>query len=211
MNHREGTEWRIRTAAVRALAKHGYANLSIKRIGEELGQSSSLLYHYFDDKDDLLLSTLDLIGEEFVEQQDHDEPSDPKADLADLIDAFFDPLSVAENSSTNEGEIEFKVVLVHVYAELWAQATRDERYRTKITELENQFVDEITQSLKRGIEENQFREVPPKKTAEHMFALFLHGLHTKTAVDRDEAAEMTRTSLYRLAERELSVDLRNFR
>lgn len=209
MSHREGTEWRIRVAAIRALAKHGYADLSIKRIGEELGQSSSLLYHYFDDKDDLLLSTLDLVGEEFVNQRDHDEPSNPKEDLADLIDAFFDPFSVTMDDAVTADEIDFDVVLVYVYAELWAQATRDERYRAKITELETRFVDEITRTLERGIEEGQFRETAPTKTAEHIFALFLHELHTKTAVDRDEAAEMTRSNLYDLTERELSVDLRN--
>ena len=209
MSHREGTEWRIRVAAIRALAKHGYADLSIKRIGAELGQSPSLLYHYFDDKDDLLLSTLDLVGEEFVDRRDHDGSSDPKADLSDLIDSFFDSFAVTTDDVSTADEIAFDVVLVYVYAELWAQATRDERYRAKITELETQFVDEITRTLERGIETGQFRETAPTRTAEHLFALLLHGLHTKTAVDRDEAAEATRSSLYDLTERELSVDLRD--
>lgn len=64
------TEQRIREAAFRALAEHGYADLSIKDIGEELNQNLSIIYYYyFDSKDDLLLSMLDVFIEIFVRQR----------------------------------------------------------------------------------------------------------------------------------------------
>ena len=46
-------------AAFRALRKHGYASVTIQRIGDEFDKSPSLVYHHYDGKDDLLI---DLMG-----------------------------------------------------------------------------------------------------------------------------------------------------
>jgi AcrR family transcriptional regulator len=48
----------IMQATYRALRAHGYARLTIQRIGDEFPKSKSLLYHHYDGKDDLLLEFL---------------------------------------------------------------------------------------------------------------------------------------------------------
>lgn len=92
------TEQRIREAAFRALAEHGYADLSIKDIGEELRQNPSITCYYFDSKDQLLLSMLDVFVEIFIGQRTEQPITDAKGALErfDRIDpdlADLQPLS----------------------------------------------------------------------------------------------------------------------
>jgi TetR/AcrR family transcriptional repressor of bet genes len=46
------------SATRRCLAKNGFAKLSVKAIAEEAGLSTGIIYHYFKNKDDLLLNVI---------------------------------------------------------------------------------------------------------------------------------------------------------
>ncbi|ELZ53713.1 MULTISPECIES: TetR/AcrR family transcriptional regulator [Halorubrum] len=59
------TRQAILGAAFRALCEHGYANVTIKRIGDEFDKSQSLVYHHYDGKDDLLLDLLEYLLDQF--------------------------------------------------------------------------------------------------------------------------------------------------
>ncbi|MCW5750017.1 MAG: TetR family transcriptional regulator C-terminal domain-containing protein [Alphaproteobacteria bacterium] len=48
----------LRDAAVRSIAKHGYAGVTVSMICEEAGFSRGLIGHYFKGKDDLLLEAI---------------------------------------------------------------------------------------------------------------------------------------------------------
>ncbi|QAU12403.1 TetR family transcriptional regulator [Halorubrum sp. BOL3-1] len=52
-------------AAFRALREHGYASVTIQRIGDEFDKSPSLVYHHYDGKDDLLLDLLGFLLDAF--------------------------------------------------------------------------------------------------------------------------------------------------
>lgn len=45
-------------AAIRCLIERGYANFSVKDIAEEAGVSTGILYHYFENKDDIMVQVL---------------------------------------------------------------------------------------------------------------------------------------------------------
>lgn len=54
----EGTRARLIEAVRRILAEKGYPAATIKAIAQEAHSAPGLIYHYFDDKDDLLLAVL---------------------------------------------------------------------------------------------------------------------------------------------------------
>lgn len=59
------TREEILAATYRSLREHGYADLTIEKIGREFEKSPSLVYHHFDDKDDLVLAMLDSLLDSF--------------------------------------------------------------------------------------------------------------------------------------------------
>ncbi|MWV65802.1 TetR family transcriptional regulator [Halorubrum sp. JWXQ-INN 858] len=71
----DGTREEILGAAFRALCAHGYAELTIQRIGDEFEKSPSLLYHHYDGKDDLLVDLLEFLLDGFEEAVSEDELS----------------------------------------------------------------------------------------------------------------------------------------
>ncbi|MEF8774483.1 MAG: helix-turn-helix domain-containing protein, partial [Halobacteriales archaeon] len=52
----EDTDEALMAATYRALCEHGYADLTIQQIGAEFEKSTSLLYHHYDGKDELLVA-----------------------------------------------------------------------------------------------------------------------------------------------------------
>ncbi len=191
MNEQGGTEQRIREAAFRAIAEHGYANLSIKIIGEELGQSPSLIYHYFEDKDELLLSLLDVFSEKFVESQLRERTGNPEDDLRSVVDVFLGPTPL-ESGPAVASSSEIERAAPSVFIELWAQAVRDDAYREKLTEIEIDVRDVLATILDDGIEDGTFHDIDTEKTAEHILALLLHGMHTRITTNRETVPDAMR-------------------
>jgi AcrR family transcriptional regulator len=110
-------------AAFRALCEHGYADLTIKRIGEAFEKSPSLVYHHYDGKDELLVDLLGFLLEGFeaaVSRDAFDLP--PRARLDAYVAAMTDPDGV-DDEHAPDGR--FLAAMV----ELRAQAATDEAYR----------------------------------------------------------------------------------
>ncbi|OYR56233.1 TetR/AcrR family transcriptional regulator [Halorubrum halodurans] len=110
-------------AAFRALCEHGYADLTIKRIGEAFEKSPSLVYHHYDGKDELLVDLLEFLLEDFeaaIAGGAFDLP--PRARLDAYVAAMTDPDGV-DDEHAPDGR--FLVAMV----ELRAQAATDGAYR----------------------------------------------------------------------------------
>ena len=141
------TRQAILSAAFRALCEHGYASVTIQRIGDEFDKSPSLVYHHYDGKDDLLLDLLGFLLDEFeasVADGAVTEPSDgdtaPAGDdvsemapeeafdrsareqLDGYLTAAVDPASLDDPYAPDER-------FVTVMTELRSQAASDEAYR----------------------------------------------------------------------------------
>ncbi|RLM70916.1 TetR family transcriptional regulator [Halorubrum sp. Atlit-8R] len=140
------TRQAILGAAFRALCEHGYANVTIQRIGDEFDKSPSLVYHHYDGKDDLLLDLLGFLLDQFeasVADGSLAERSDDAAagagddvpeiapeafdrsardQLDDYLTAVVDPASLDDPYAPDER-------FVTVMTELRAQAASDEAYR----------------------------------------------------------------------------------
>lgn len=117
------TRQAILAAAFRALCEHGYADLTVSRIGEEFDKSPSLVYHHYDGKDELLVDLLEFLLDGFEAAI-----STGGFDLSprDRIDAYvaatIDPASVDDEYAP---DARFLTAIV----ELRAQAASDDAYR----------------------------------------------------------------------------------
>lgn len=187
------TEQRIREAAFRALAKHGYADLSIKDIGKELGQNPSLIYHYFDSKDDLLRSMLNVFVKIFIDQQSEKPITDAEEELRRFIDQILHPKPTQVKEVVRSPPSDIEKAISRIFVELWAHATWDSEFRRETTQVEDRLRETLARIIRAGIELDQFRSVDPELTADHIFFLLKQGVHTRTTTNRDTAVEQVQT------------------
>ncbi|PAU84743.1 TetR family transcriptional regulator [Halorubrum salipaludis] len=117
------TRQAILGAAFRALCEHGYADLTIKRIGEEFDKSPSLVYHHYDGKDELLVDLLGFLLDGFEESVSEGAfDMTPREQLDTYVAATTDPDSIP-------GEYGPDGRFMTAIVELRAQAATDEAYR----------------------------------------------------------------------------------
>ncbi|ELZ47303.1 TetR family transcriptional regulator [Halorubrum coriense DSM 10284] len=135
------TRQAILGAAFRALCEHGYANVTIARIGDEFDKSPSLVYHHYDGKDDLLIDLLEFLLDEFEASVAGGPPEDtPEAEAATEMapeaafdrsarDQLDDYLTAAVEPAALDQTHAPDARFVTVMTELRSQAANDEAYR----------------------------------------------------------------------------------
>lgn len=180
------TERRLREAAFRSLVERGYAELSIKAIGEESGHSPSLIYHYYDDKDDLLLSMLETFTQRFIDVQVDEPVEDAERALRDLLDRILDPSPAEVEPALTPPSTDVAVALARVYVELWSRSARDETFRERVAATEDRMRETIARIVAAGVENGEFRPVDPDETAQHIHSLVLHALHVRATSGQEE-------------------------
>jgi AcrR family transcriptional regulator len=183
VTERSGTEQAIMEATYRALRRHGYADLSIKNIGEEFEKSTSLVYYHYDDKDDLLLSFLDFVLDEFVTRTVENPDGDPETRLYGLVDRIL-PREFDDELREFHG----------VMLELRAQAARDPDYRAQFTGIDDLVVATAAEIVRDGVRAGQFRDVDPEPVAERLVALLFRGMDVRVTTDRATAVETLRAA-----------------
>ena len=172
-----GTRDEIMQATYRALCDHGYADLTIQRIGDRFAKSKSLLYHHYDGKDELLLDLLSFMLEEFERTIDADPGDDPAGHLREMLDRVLAPDLPADRR-------EFGAAMV----ELRAQAAHDARYREKFTRHDRFFRGQIERTVRVGIDDGTFRAVDPERVAALVFTV-IEGVRTRRSTsDIDDVA-----------------------
>nr|WP_252718732.1 TetR/AcrR family transcriptional regulator [Haloarcula sp. CBA1122] len=111
----DGTREEILEATFYALRQHGYADLTISKIGDEFGKSQSLIYHHYDNKDELLVDLLDYMLEQ-VENQVPLPNQSPEEYIEIIVDEIF--------GTSSNSDVEFSQAVI----ELRAQAAHDDDY-----------------------------------------------------------------------------------
>lgn len=157
----EGTREEIMNATYYALCEHGYADLTIQRIGEQFEKSKSLLYHHYEGKDELLLDFLAFMLEEVERSIPDPIEEDARTHLTTIVDRVF----LAEG---DERDREFEAAMV----ELRAQAAHDDRYREYFTEHDRFFRERLVDLVEMGVDDGTFREVDPDRVASFLMAVF---------------------------------------
>lgn len=144
----------IMKATYQALLDHGYADLTIQRIGDEFEKSKSLLYHHYDSKDALLVDFLAFMLRRMEERIPIDETAAADDQLRTGLGYVFEELLAGEDEEFNAAMIELR-----------AQAAHDDRYREQFTDNDRVIHDRIVDIVEVGVEEGVFREVDPDRVA----------------------------------------------
>jgi AcrR family transcriptional regulator len=157
----DSTREEILAAAYRALCRHGYAPLTIEKIGAELDKSTSLVYHHYEGKDDLLLACLEFMLDQYETEFVETEVTDPRGTLEAAFDDFLDPEMPAERYD-----------FVRALVELRGQAPHDERYREQFDRSDRLFEQRFAEIIEAGIESGQFSAVDADAVAAMLHTLF---------------------------------------
>jgi len=185
-------EEEIMEATYRALLNHGYADLSISRIADELGKSKAAIYYHYDTKDDLLVAFLEFAVDRFEETIDTETGNEPAADLEHVIEKLL-PLQ------PDEEQRQLQAVLVG----LRSQAVTNGVFREQFTQIDERLAATIRGIVDHGIEEDTFRDVDPSRVAEHILATVNGAMYGRVTTDRKSAAAAARVSLASYIDSEL--------
>jgi AcrR family transcriptional regulator len=129
------TEARIRDAAVRLFAAHGYAATGIRDVARDAGVTTAALYHYMGGKQDLLLTIMrdGMHGLLQLAREWLKEAASPAEELValtrahivfngrNLLDAYVGDTEIRSLDDANRARI---VKLRDQYEELWADVIR---------------------------------------------------------------------------------------
>jgi len=190
--HWSTAEEEIMEATYRALLKHGYADLSISRIADELDKSKAAIYYHYDTKDDLLVAFLEFAVDRFEETIETETGDEPPEDLEHVIEKLL-PLQ------PDEEQRQLQAVLVG----LRSQAVTNEVFRKQFTQIDERLIATIRGIVDRGIDEGTFRDVESSRVAEHILATVNGAMYGRATTDRQNAPAATRVSLSSYIDSEL--------
>lgn len=159
MDHRTETEQQIMDATLRALMTHGYANLTISDVSDEFEKSPSLIYHYYDSKEELIAELYDFLSEvyfEFVREIDVD---DPVQRLQLLIKSV---LAAHEDDPDRNFYSTLYEIMVHV--------PHSPLLKERYIQNERQATEMIADILREGMETGQIKPIDERETAAFLSA-----------------------------------------
>lgn len=149
----------IMLAVYRALATHGYPNLTMAHIADEFDRSKSLLYYHYEGKDELLNDFFtylcDRVSNTILEES-HD---DPVEHLENIIDRLLP-------SEMTDEELQFR----RAYFEIRSQAPHNHAYHDQINRSDELLIESFHDAIERGIESGQIRAVEPEPHAEFLLS-----------------------------------------
>lgn len=162
-SHSDITGPRIRSAALRLFAQHGYAAVSMRQIAKEVGVQAGALYNYIPDKQSLLHSLMQgHMRELLAAWQAEEKPQDALA----LLEQFVRFHIGFHMQRSDEVFI--------AYMEL--RNLSDENFAT-IEALRRAYEDALEAVLKQGVEAGQFT-LPDTKIATLAVIAMLNGVMT---------------------------------
>jgi AcrR family transcriptional regulator len=167
-------EQEIVEATFRALQKHGYADLTIQKIGDEFEKSKSLLYYHYDEKDEIVRDLLDFAVEQFLADLDEQTDDDPVASLREMVDQLL-PVEADEEA----------LAARHVIVELRAQAVVNPEFRAAFTEIDERLYEQVRAYIERAVETGRLEVVNVGAAAEEFIALLNGALLESATTDRD--------------------------
>ena len=182
----------IMEATYRALLEHGYADLSISRIADELDKSKAAIYYHYDTKDDLLAAFLEFAVDRFEETIDTETGDEPSEDLAHVTEKLLALQPDAEQR-------QLQAVLVGPRS----QAVTNEVFREQFTQIDERLAATIRSIVERGIDEGTFRDVDPSRIAEHILSTVNGAMYSRATTDRTGTAAAARVSLASYIDSEL--------
>jgi len=151
----------------KALARHGYADLTMQDIADECEKSKSLLHYHYDTKEDLLVAFLDQLLTDYEEKLASRTDQSPVERLVTFIAQFVFTPDETERAA-------FHLALL----EMRSQGPFNDRIREQLKRSDELLRDTVADILGDGIEEGVFEPVDVDRTAA-LFVAMLDGARTR--------------------------------
>ncbi|NEU55585.1 TetR/AcrR family transcriptional regulator [Halorussus sp. MSC15.2] len=176
----------IMEATFRALSEHGYKDLRVRDIGDEMEMSRQVIHYHFDGKYDLLSSFLEYIIDQYEGSVEVEGETSPRSELDARIDQCLFGPEFDEFSHWDR---------MKVYHELYAHAQNDEQHRELFNDHYARIQGSIVEVIEKGIADGEFREV----NAERMGQLVTDVIHAarerRISLDHEDAPAEARKAI----------------
>ena len=163
--------------ALELFASNQFSAISMRQIASACGVNMALLYHYFENKDELVRATLRHAIDRFVSDFSS-QPADPKSALG-TADAWLD----ATISSAPRLQR-----MVKLMADFAAAGNQDAEAQKMIGDFYRREREAFEGSIRKGMSEGQFRKVDPVRTA-RLTSIALDGIFYAGPTRNDFAFE----------------------
>ena len=193
----EDTRELIMEATYRALAKHGYKDLRMRDIGEEMEMTRQVIHYHFDGKNDLMASFLEYIADQYEGSVEVDPEADPREELRARVDQCLFGPEFDEFTHWDR---------MKVYHELFAYAQHDERHREIFGEHYENIRDSIVTVVRDGIDQGVFRETDPELVGQLITDVIHVARSRKISLGHDDAPEQAREAIQRYIVRSLDPE-----
>jgi len=181
----EGTREELLAATYRALTQHGYAELSLQTIGTEFSKSTSLIYHHYESKDQLVVDCLDAMLDQ-LEANIAAAPEDPHASIRRFLGMI-----TADPQST---EYQFMRALT----EIRGHAPHDAAFRAAFTRADRVLQKRLRVAIEAGVEQDIFTVEAVSETVSHLYTLLTGVMIRRTTTEDALALEPLHAEIERL-------------
>jgi AcrR family transcriptional regulator len=176
---RSGPEEEIMHATYEALCEHGYAELTVQRIAEQLGKSTAAIHYHYDTKDELLVAFLRYLLDGIDEWLDREPDADPRRRLEALLDGLL---------PAEPHDERFTVAML----DMRAQAPHNDAYREQFVERDAYTRELLESAIADGIDEGTFRGREPETVARSLMTVVDGGWTRYVVLDDDDALTAAR-------------------
>jgi AcrR family transcriptional regulator len=183
----EDARQEILRAAYDALCEYGYADLSTQRIADASPKSKSLIYHHYDDKDDLLLDLLDHLLERF-QTETRVDADNPREHVEEVLDRVLAVELPPERRAFTKAMVSLR-----------SRAAYDEAYREHFRRHDDVVHGRLRDAIAAGRETGAFRDVDPDRVASFLMTT-IGGAMTERVTGGGDAVPAVRAELRRYVE-----------
>ncbi|MFC6960845.1 TetR/AcrR family transcriptional regulator [Halocatena marina] len=182
----------IARAVLHALANHGYAGLTTKKVAAESEKSEAALFYHYDTKDDLVVAFLEWAIDRSTGRLTNLDAEDP-----------IDELTIACEVLLGDADDELDRGINVAMMELLSHAPHNERFRALLTDFERAEIETLATIIDRGIDAGVFRSVDSTATAAYILmttdgtagAVMALGLHDVGEQVRDRLFSYIQTEI----------------
>jgi len=176
----------IMEATFRALSEHGYSDLRMRDIGEEMDLTRQVIHYHFDGKYDLMSSFLEYVIDQYEGSVAVEADADPRTELdARVEQCLFGP-EFEEFSHWDR---------MKVYHELYAYAQNDERHRELFNDHYERIRGSIVEVVDEGIDDGVFREVDAELVGQLITDVIHAARGRRISLGHDDAPEQARRAV----------------
>lgn len=134
----EETKEKIIKATYDVICEEGYASLSMQKIADKVNKRKSLIYHHYQNKEELLISFLEKLKQKIEEDMKELSSQEPEKALEDYLTKIL---------CTKEPEIKN---LRKTLIEMRIQAPHNKKFKEKFKEIDDYLLQKLKEILKRN-------------------------------------------------------------